>query len=128
MDPRYAPLMSKARRSLRAAEDLSRQRDYDFAVSRAYYGMFYAAEAALLSRDLAFSKHRGIISGFYHAFVESGVFPREFHTYLRIAFESRNTADYQVDKLISASDADRIIVQAREFIEAIDAYLQRATQ
>lgn len=37
---------------------------YDFAVSRAYYAMFYIAEAFLLGQDLSFSSHAGVISAF----------------------------------------------------------------
>jgi uncharacterized protein (UPF0332 family) len=36
-----ADLLGKARRSIKAAERLLQDGDYDFAVSRAYYGMFY---------------------------------------------------------------------------------------
>ena len=40
-----ASLLAKARRSVKAAERLLQAGDYDFAVSRAYYGMFYVAQA-----------------------------------------------------------------------------------
>lgn len=35
---------------------------YDFAVSRAYYTMFYVAEALLDQEGLSFSSHAAIIS------------------------------------------------------------------
>ncbi len=57
-------LMEKGRRSLAAAEQLYKSRDYDFSASRAYYAMFYLAEAALLAKGLAFSKHSQVISAF----------------------------------------------------------------
>ena len=37
----------KAKRSLKVANKLFESKDYDFAVSRAYYSMFYIAEAFL---------------------------------------------------------------------------------
>lgn len=43
-----AGLLVKARRSIKAAARLLQDGDYDFAVSRAYYGMFYVAQAMLL--------------------------------------------------------------------------------
>ena len=45
-------LLRKAGRSLSASKDLMERGDYDFAISRAYYSMFYCAEALLLSKDL----------------------------------------------------------------------------
>ena len=64
MIPEQAALLKKARDSLRAARVLADQEHlYDFAVSRAYYTIFYAAEAFLLGEGLAFSKHSAVIGG-----------------------------------------------------------------
>jgi uncharacterized protein (UPF0332 family) len=54
-------LLDKARRSLRAAERLLDGNDHDFAISRAYYAMFYAAQALLLGRGIRRSKHAGVL-------------------------------------------------------------------
>lgn len=59
-----AALIHKAHRSLAAADRLAKDDDLDFAVSRAYYAMFYAAQAVLLSRGLRFSKHAAVIAAF----------------------------------------------------------------
>jgi uncharacterized protein (UPF0332 family) len=40
-------LIQKARRYLKSADILLKDKDYESSVSRAYYSMFYAAEAAL---------------------------------------------------------------------------------
>jgi uncharacterized protein (UPF0332 family) len=45
--PEQQALLDKARRSIEAAQSLIQQKFYDFAVSRAYYAMFYVAEALL---------------------------------------------------------------------------------
>ena len=45
-------LITKAVDSVRAAELLARDGYYGFAVSRAYYAMFYIAEAMLLEHGL----------------------------------------------------------------------------
>jgi uncharacterized protein (UPF0332 family) len=55
-------LLQKARESLDAARLLLQQGYHDFAASRSYYGMFYAAEAALLRKGLVFSKHAAVIA------------------------------------------------------------------
>lgn len=64
-------LLTKARRSLDNARRSLDAGDADFAASRAYYAMFYAAEALLLSRGLAFSKHAAVIAEFTREFVRS---------------------------------------------------------
>jgi uncharacterized protein (UPF0332 family) len=48
MTPEQGALLSKAHDSVRAAKLLSDAGLYDFAVSRAYYAVFYVAEAFLL--------------------------------------------------------------------------------
>jgi uncharacterized protein (UPF0332 family) len=57
MKPEQAGLPRKAHESLDAAKLMARQGYQDFAASRAYYSMFYVAEAFLLEKGLAFSKH-----------------------------------------------------------------------
>jgi uncharacterized protein (UPF0332 family) len=50
-------LLEKSAQSRDAALLLLKDDYVDFAASRAYYAMFYAIEALLLSSDLSFSKH-----------------------------------------------------------------------
>lgn len=57
MTPEVARLLAKARASQRAAILLESESYLDFAASRAYYAMFYAAQALLLERGLSFSSH-----------------------------------------------------------------------
>jgi len=52
-----AALIKKAKESLRAARLLAKNDLYNFAASRAYYAMFYIAEAFLLEEKIAYSKH-----------------------------------------------------------------------
>jgi hypothetical protein len=57
MKPKSRRLLDKAARAIRAAETLLREGDADFAAGRAYYAMFYSAEALLFERGLQFRKH-----------------------------------------------------------------------
>ena len=56
MTAEQTALLRKAQASLDAARALHSLRFYDFAASRAYYTMFYIAEAMLLEEGLSFSK------------------------------------------------------------------------
>ena len=62
-----AALLRKAHTSLRAARLLAKDQLYDFAVSRAYYTMFYMAEALLLGQGLSYSKHSAVLAAFWRA-------------------------------------------------------------
>ncbi len=50
-------LLEKARRAIQAAETLLQHGDADFAAGRAYYAMFYAAEALLNEKGFHSRKH-----------------------------------------------------------------------
>ena len=69
-------LVQKAERSIRGARVLMEDGLHEFAVSRAYYAMFYLAEALLLGEGLAFSKHAAVIAAFGQHFAKSGRLPR----------------------------------------------------
>ncbi|OQA44947.1 MAG: hypothetical protein BWY52_01453 [Chloroflexi bacterium ADurb.Bin325] len=57
MKPEVARLLAKAASSRRAAVLLADQDYLDFAASRAYYALFYVAEALLLAEGFAFSRY-----------------------------------------------------------------------
>ena len=111
-------LLQKARRSLRAAERLLGDGDADFATSRAYYAMFYAAQALLLTRDIRRAKHSGVIGAFNEQFVRSGEIPRDLFVKLRDGFEDRAEGDYGL-LTISEEQARAGIVAAREFVDRV---------
>lgn len=113
-----------AHRSLEAAEGLYRDGYHDFAASRAYYGMFYAAEAALASKGLSFSRHAGVIGGFSHHFVKTGVFPPGMHRGLVDAWEIRAAADYRFDRRVSPQVARDTLDKAHQFVVAVHEYLE----
>lgn len=64
MTPAQAALLQQASDSLAAARALLDLGYAGFAASRAYYAMFYIAEAFLEGEGLSFSKHSAVISAF----------------------------------------------------------------
>jgi uncharacterized protein (UPF0332 family) len=116
-------LVEKGRRSLAAAEQLYKSGDYDFSASRAYYAMFYLAEAALLAKGLAFSKHAQVIAAFSEHLVKTGHVPRRLHQAFYRAFELRNRGDYAAEPF-PAKEAKATLDAAREFITALLTHLK----
>lgn len=68
MNEQIQNILQKAKDSLEAARLLQSQSYLDFAASRAYYSMFYTAEALLLSRGKSFSSHSAVIAAFEKEF------------------------------------------------------------
>lgn len=123
MTPEQQALLDKARDSVRAAELLVTSGLFDFAVSRAYYAMFYVAQALLLGEGLAFSKHAGVIAAFGKQFAKTGRVPAEYHRYLIEGQSKRTIGDYTVRSGLSRADADEQIRRARLFIDLGDKML-----
>ena len=116
-------LLDKAARAIRAAETLLRENDADFAAGRAYYAMFYAAEALLFERGLQFRKHGAVHGAFGEHLVRSGALDARFHRWLLDAFDVRIQGDYGVDALVTPDEARTIIDQAREFLREANRIL-----
>lgn len=116
MTPEQTALLIKARESLRAAKLLATNALPDFAASRAYYTMFYVAEAFLLGEGLAFSSHAAVIGAFGREFARTGRVPVEFHRYLIDAQDIRNRGDYNIDPAIPEAEANELIFQAELFL------------
>lgn len=70
MPEEIAAYLAKAKESIAAAKLLLSEEHCGFAAARAYYAMFYVAEALLLTKDLTFSKHAGVISALGEHFVK----------------------------------------------------------
>jgi len=115
--------MQRAPRSLRSARNMLEDGDHDSAVSRAYYAMFYAATAALLSRDLRRTKHAGVIAAFGQQFVKTGDLAVEHQRALMGAFQDRTAGDY-AGAFPSRERVDQRLAEADAFVDAVEALLR----
>jgi uncharacterized protein (UPF0332 family) len=116
-------LLQKARKSLQAAELLKREYYLDFAASRAYYAMFYAAEALLLDRGLSFSSHSAVIAAFGKEFARTGNLDPRFHRYLIDAQDLRNLGDYGVGPSMAAEQVEEILRWTQELLSVAEGIL-----
>jgi uncharacterized protein (UPF0332 family) len=118
-------LIERAKKYLKSSKTLLEEGDYESAVSRAYYAMFYSAEATLLTKSLSFSSHRGVISAFGEHFVKTDIFPREMSRELNRAFEKRQLGDYEFTFVISKDEAEEILDKGKQFVEKVIQYLKK---
>lgn len=117
MTPEQQGLLEKAARSLQAARLLNEKGLAEFAISRAYYTMFYVRSAFLEGEGLSFSSHAAVIATFGQQFARTGRVPVKLHRYLIDAQDTRNKADYSVEPNITQEDAAQLIVRAELFLE-----------
>lgn len=82
MNPDLDQLIIKARRSLATADDLRARGDYDFAASRAYYAMFYVAEALLWTLNQSYSSHAATLGAYGKEFAKTGRLDPKYHKWL----------------------------------------------
>jgi uncharacterized protein (UPF0332 family) len=116
-------LLKKSQRAIDAAQTLLENNFPEFATGRAYYAMFYIAEALLNEKDLHFSKHGGVHGAFGEHYVKSGLLDPKYHRWLLDAFDLRIEGDYGFEVMAVAQDAQQMIDQARVFLETAKTYL-----
>jgi uncharacterized protein (UPF0332 family) len=127
MKPETQALLEKAERALRVARRLSDDGDFDFAAGRAYYAMFYAAEALLYEEGLTFRKHAGVHAAFGEHFVKAGRLDAKLHRFLLDAFDQRLQGDYGFEAMPTPDEVRELIAQAEELVATARSFLQPGT-
>jgi len=116
-------LLNRVEKYIKSGELLLENKDYESCVSRIYYAMFYAVQAVLLTKNLSFSSHKGVISAFGQHFVKKDIFSKEMSKVLNLAFEKRMLGDYSYTFLISKEEAEELLKQGKSFVTQIVEYL-----
>jgi uncharacterized protein (UPF0332 family) len=109
--------IERADQAVNAAQKLLLDGYYDFAASRAYYAVFYAASALLLQEGLEFRKHSGVLAAIHQRFIKTGRMEKEFGKNLNWLFELRSVGDYGVTAHVPAADAEQAIDSAMNFLQ-----------
>jgi uncharacterized protein (UPF0332 family) len=124
MKPETLDLLDLAQHAIHATELLIIGEEPRFAVGRAYYAMFYCAEALLHERGLHFRSHHAVVSAFGEQFAKTHVLDPTFHRWLIAAGEKRSGTDYDARTTADRFDAELFLKQARDFLAAARAYLE----
>ncbi len=120
-------LLAKAFENLQAARLLQQEGYQTIAVTRAYYVMFYVAQALLIGQGLSFGKHSAVIAAFGKEFIKTEVAPIELHRYLIEGFEARQVADYRIlpfndeEVIRHIQQAERFLFFGQSFLETDSA-------
>lgn len=93
------------------------------AVNRIYYGMFYAVLALAISNGFETSKHQQLIGWFNKQYIHTGIFPRNFSSIVKKAFEARMDADYQINQSYNSDEIGALFSDMKLFISEIKNHL-----
>lgn len=117
-------MLAKASRKLAAAQRDLDAKDWEDAVSRAYYAAFHAIPAVLHERGLSFSSHAQTLAAFNKECVRSGEFPADFTRKLDRLMKDRQYGDYSITiqpteeaARHAVKDAEEILIARRRFLE-----------
>jgi uncharacterized protein (UPF0332 family) len=97
---------------------------YGIAVNRAYYAVFYAANALLATKGLARGKHSGTVSAFRKTFVKPGLIEPEYSDIYGSLLDDRHVSDYDMDSTIDPARAETDLKGARQFVSRVETYLR----
>jgi uncharacterized protein (UPF0332 family) len=123
-------LIARAQRTVASAKLLFDAADLNGACNRAYYAMFDAARAALLTveepvRSEVIKTHSGLITAFSLYLIKTGRIPEQYGKALRQVDQIRLIADYS-DAEIESDDAATAIRQASDFVTALGQFTAKA--
>jgi uncharacterized protein (UPF0332 family) len=115
--------MDYAQRALRSARLNFDDGDNVGGINRAYYAVFYAANAVLELEGLERSKHSGVMSLFRQKYVKTGLIEAEYSDIYGQAFDTRMEGDYEKARFPSREEAEKSIVGAEKFVARIEKFL-----
>lgn len=112
-------LLSLSSEDLETAEFLHEAKRYRSCISRAYYAMYYASQALLLSEGLETSTHKGVIKLINLHFAHTGKLSLDIAKLLKSIYDLRQSGDYSTDFVADEIVANRAIADAKNFIGEI---------
>jgi uncharacterized protein (UPF0332 family) len=98
--------IAKAGEKLNAAQVLIKGGFLDDAISRAYYAIFHAASAVLLSEGISVESHSALKDLFGLHFVKPGKIDRKYGRILSKLKDERETGDYDIYTSLSRGKRD----------------------
>ena len=122
--PELTAYMASAWQALRTAEsEFGQAKDFQVVANRAYYAIFYAANAVLATQGLQRSKHPGVLAIFREQFVMPGDIESSYIRDYEEAMKRRHMSDYDLNTLLNADYVRVGPEAAQRFTSRIERYL-----
>jgi uncharacterized protein (UPF0332 family) len=116
--------LEKAYECLTDAEVLLEKSRFTASVSRSYYAMYHAAQAALINENIEAYTHSGVNVQFQKTFIKTGKFPVTFGKAFSKILDQRLKSDYEIGFKAFLDDARHTYQEASAFIDAIRDFLK----
>ncbi len=99
-------------------------RFYSSAINRAYYAIFYATSALLVTQGISRGSHSGVLSAFRQHFIKSGQIEVEYSDIYGRILDHRHISDYDMVLSIEDEQAHADIEDAEKFVNRIQVWLK----
>jgi len=123
LTPEVEAYLAKARHALEVAKKLQAGDDYSDAAGKAYYAMFYAAQALLKAHGIEVVKHSAVASILGRHFAKTGLLDPMFHRMFLNARRVREIADYGLFEEIIESSASMTLGESQALVAEIQNLL-----
>ena len=117
--------MENAHEMINVATLLRNNDSYPSAINRAYYAIFYAASALLVTQEMSRGKHSGVLSAFRQHFIKSDQIENEYSDIYGRLWDHRQISDYDMVLSIEDEQARADIDDAKKFVRRIEEWLQK---
>ena len=118
-------LISKSEKFLGTAKLVFDNKDYESAVSRIYYAMFYMVKALLLTKNIEPKSHSGINAKFSEKFIKTGLLPKYLGKQYKDAFDKRLQGDYEIAFALNPKEVEDFLEIGKEFVRTLIEYLKK---
>jgi uncharacterized protein (UPF0332 family)/predicted nucleotidyltransferase len=123
--PEVRAYLASAWQAVRTAEtQFAHARDLQLVANRAYYGIFYAANALLATQGLQRSKHPLVLALFRDRFVRTGEVDASLLRDYELTMKRRHIGEYDLHLGITASGVRAGVMAAQRFVSRVERYLQ----
>lgn len=119
--------LNEADEALKDAELLLDAGRHRSSANRLYYAAFYAAVAALLTKQLDYSRHSAVIAFFDKEFIRTGILPKEYSRTLHRAFNERQQDDYMPFVEMDPDELTGLLDDVRSMVRGVSAYVKENT-
>ena len=117
--------MEKAEKAFKASVLLSEIDDYDGAADRAYYAIFHAENALLLTRDISGNSHKHVHNSISKEFVKLGELPDDMNRKIKEVERIRATGDYSKTKFVTKEEMEESISEAKNFLDITKKLIEK---
>ena len=118
-------LFDKAQQFLRSAAVLFELEDFDSCASRAYFAMFFSAQALLTADGQRHAGRRSARTAFVERYVEGGELPKRAGEAFAEAQQLQEIADFGGKLAVSEQQAERVLQEAEAFVHSLQTLVEQ---